>query len=387
MEHTLVAVFDKESEAQDALNDLAAEGFSRDDMYINAAQQGSMTQTSSADAIGAGAEQESIGERIASFFRELFGGEHTVRADMYSQAVERGGYVLTLTARDDEQVERATEILNRHNAVDMEEREAQWQGSDQTSAATHAPGAAAPAASTRTAAFEAGSEPGAGAKPADTTPRSERESEVIPVVEEELQVGKRVVQRGGVRVVPRVTEKPVQETVQLHDERVTVERRPVDQPASAADTAGGQERTVEVREITEEPVVAKTARVVEEVVIGKESRDRTETIQDTVRRTDVDVEQLGAQTSHSAASGTAADDDAEFRNHWQSSYAQAGGRYEDYAPAYQYGSTLGMDQRYRGQQWEAIEPQVRADWESTHAGNPWEKMSDAIRTGWEKVTR
>ncbi len=386
MEHTLVAVFDKESEAQDALNDLVAEGFSHSDMYINAAQQGSMGQTSSAGTTGTAVGQESIGERIASFFSELFGGEHTARADTYSQAIERGGYVLTLTARDDEQVERATEILNRHNAVDMEEREAQWQSSDQTSAAGLAPGAAAPAASTQTAALETGTVPGAGVKQTDTGARPQRESEAIPVVEEELQVGKRMVQRGGVRVVPRVTEKPVQETVQLHDERVTVERRPVDQPASAADTEGWKDRTVEVREMIEEPVVGKTARVVEEVVVGKESRDRTATIQDTVRRTDVEVEQLGAQTAHSATSGTATDD-TEFRNHWQSSYAQAGGRYEDYAPAYQYGSTLGTDQRYRGQQWEAIEPQVRADWESTHAGNPWEKMSDAIRTGWEKVTR
>ena len=201
-----------------------------------------------------------------------------------------------------------------------------------------------------------------------------------------MQVGKRTVQRGGVRVVQRVTEKPVQEAIQLHDERVTVERRPADQSTSAADAdAGLQERTVEVRETAEEPVVAKTARVVEEVVIGKEQRDRTETVQDTVRRTDVDVEQLGAQAA--AAHGGSMGDDADFRNHWQSSYAQAGGRYEDYAPAYQYGSTLGGDERYRGQRWDVIEPQVRADWEATHAGNPWEKAKDAVRVGWEKMTR
>jgi stress response protein YsnF len=68
-----------------------------------------------------------------------------------------------------------------------------------------------------------------------------------------------------------------------------VERRPVDRPATEADVAHG-EVSFEVRDTAEEAVVAKDARVVEEVVVGKEASDRTETISDSVRRTDVDVE-------------------------------------------------------------------------------------------------
>lgn len=401
MEHTLVAVFENESNAQNALNELVSSGFSRSDMRINAAQQDDMADTSSGRLDTAASGHESFGERIKDFFHDLFTGEDSARADMYSEAVHRGGYVLTLTAADDEQVERASDILDRHDPINMEEREAEWRSSGWAPvAATNSgsdsdigtdvglgtgtvgstpPMAAQPGAANSGTALRMSAEQDGMRTGADT-------EKVIPVVEEELQVGKRTVQRGGVRVVQRVTEKPVQESIQLHDERVTIERRPADQSTSAADTdAGLQERTVEVRETVEEPVVAKTARVVEEVVINKEQRDRTETVEDTLRRTDVDVEQLGTQAAGTRTGDIG--DDTDFRNHWQSSYAQAGGRYEDYAPAYQYGSTLGADERYRGQRWDAIEPQVRADWESTHAGSPWEKTKDAVRTGWEKMTR
>jgi uncharacterized protein (TIGR02271 family) len=118
----------------------------------------------------------------------------------------------------------------------------------------------------------------------------------IPVVEEELQVGKREVERGGVRVESRVEEKPVAAEVQLREERVHVERHPVDRPVTDADAAF-REGTLEVTERAEEPVVAKTARVVEEVVVGKQVEEHTETVRDTVRRTDVDVQEINTTKS------------------------------------------------------------------------------------------
>jgi uncharacterized protein (TIGR02271 family) len=398
MEHTLVAVFENESNAQDALNDLVSAGFSRSNMHINAANQDDLSGTPDTRVDAASLEQESMGQRIKDFFHDLFSGEDSDRADMYSEAVSRGGCVLTLTAADEDQVERASDILDRHDPINMNEREAEWKSTDRTSFTGTAADSTNATAGTVGSGAPMAAEPGLansgtalrmGAEQVGTQTGPDVAGEkVLPVIEEELQVGKRTVERGGVRVVQRVTEKPVQESVQLHDERVTVERRPVDPAtgAAAVDADGMQERTIEVRETVEEPVVAKTARVVEEVVIGKEQRDRTETVQDTVRRTDVEVEQMGAQAAGSSRTGAMADD-ADFRTHWQSSYAQTGGRYEDYAPAYQYGSTLGADERYRGQRWDAIEPQVRADWEAQHAGNPWEKTKDAVRVGWEKMTR
>lgn len=128
----------------------------------------------------------------------------------------------------------------------------------------------------------------------DTTINQGDES-TIPVVEEELRVGKREVEQGGVRINTRVEETPVQEQVTLRDETVHVDRRPVNRELSDADLANFQEGTFEVRERDEEVVVDKQARVVEEVTVRKDVEQRTETVEDTVRRTDVDVEQIGGR--------------------------------------------------------------------------------------------
>jgi uncharacterized protein (TIGR02271 family) len=116
---------------------------------------------------------------------------------------------------------------------------------------------------------------------------------VVPVAAEHLEVGKRTIDRGSVRVHSHVVETPVEEQVQLREETVQVERRPVDRPVGDVSNAF-QERSIEVRETVEEPVVAKTARVTEEVVISKNVEERVQTVSDTVRRTEVEVEDTRA---------------------------------------------------------------------------------------------
>jgi uncharacterized protein (TIGR02271 family) len=111
--------------------------------------------------------------------------------------------------------------------------------------------------------------------------------EVIPLAEENLEIGKRTVDRGTTRVRRYVVERPVEREVTLHGERVTIEhRKPVE---TSVPGHAFEERTVEVHETEEVPVVAKTARVVEEVAIRKEETDRTQTVRDTVRREEVEV--------------------------------------------------------------------------------------------------
>nr|WP_315400672.1 YsnF/AvaK domain-containing protein [uncultured Duganella sp.] len=156
--------------------------------------------------------------------------------------------------------------------------------------------------------------------------RAATERQAIPVVREELKVGKRTVQRGGVHVYQRVVETPVREDVTLREEHVTVERRPLDQAIDPDQVPAFQDKTFELRANAEEAVVQKSARVVEEVVVGKEVSQREQQVSDTVRGTEVEVEQL------------APDIDSHFRTHWQGNYAASGGRYEDYDPAYRYGS-------------------------------------------------
>ena len=112
-------------------------------------------------------------------------------------------------------------------------------------------------------------------------------------MEEQLVVGKREVQRGGARIHTFVTERPVEASVSLHEEHVSVERRPVDRTATDADF---QTKDITMTETAEEAVVGKTSRVVEEVVVGKTATDRTETVTDTVRRTDVEVSEITDDT-------------------------------------------------------------------------------------------
>lgn len=392
MENTLVGVYDSYSRAQDACNELVAAGFDRSDLQLSpseesaTARQASLTSTTRVEP-----EDQSFGAGIRNFFRDLFGGEDEYRehADTYSEAVRRGHYLLTVHAASEAQSDKAMEVMNRFSPIDIEERAEQWRSRGWTKYDEAAPALSDAEIEEERRTYTTGA-PLAGAaatQMADTTEASRQASgkeATIPVIQEELQVGKRQVDRGGVRVYQRVTETPVDETVRLREETVNVERRPVDQPASEADLAGMQEGTIEVRETAEEPVIAKTARVVEEVVIGKESRERTEQIQDTVRRTDVEVEQLGAS---GATSGTLVGDEA-YREHFQTTYGTSGGKFEDYASAYRYGSTAAADERFRGHDWSESEEEVHADWDSRYgATTPWEKAKNAVRYGWEKATR
>ena len=112
----------------------------------------------------------------------------------------------------------------------------------------------------------------------------------LQLAEEQLAVGKRLVNRGGTRVRRYVVETPVEESVSLHEEKVTLERHPVTDGRPVTDSFS--DRTIELTESAEEAVVSKTARVVEEVQLGKVATDRTETVRDTIRKEEVEIEQL-----------------------------------------------------------------------------------------------
>lgn len=114
--------------------------------------------------------------------------------------------------------------------------------------------------------------------------------EAIKVIEERLRVGKREVVKGAVRVRSYVVERPVEQQVHLHEEHLEVERRPVNRAVNAADDALFRERVVEAQAAGEETVVGKEAHIVEEVSLHKEATDRVETVRDTVRKTELEVE-------------------------------------------------------------------------------------------------
>ena len=204
---------------------------------------------------------------------------------------------------------------------------------------------------------------------------------VIPVVEEELQVGKRTKETGGVRVTTAVTETPVEADVKLHHEKVTVQRRAVDRPVTDADVAF-REGTIELKETAEEAVVRKQARVVEEIVLSKEGVDTTEKVRDKVRKTDVDVQEVATPTKVTHETYESFKPHAEA--HHKAHYASKGASLEEFTPAYRYGHTLATDSRYSTGDWATVEPEARKHWEAKNEGT-WEEFKDAVHHAWDKV--
>jgi hypothetical protein len=127
-----------------------------------------------------------------------------------------------------------------------------------------------------------------------------------------------------------------------------------DRLATERDLAAFKEGTIEVTETHAELVVNKQARMVEEVVIDGDVQEHTETVRDTVRRTDVDVGPLGKESTPRARDFSTYE--REFRSHYDTTFAPRGAPYDRWAPAYRYGYDLATDPRYREREWATIEP-------------------------------
>ena len=278
MDRVLIGVFDSKSQAETAGQELRARGLPEDRITVRGRTR---------EEVSAAATSVSDDEDHTGFFARLFGwleGDKSP-SPVYSEAIRRGSCVVVVEGISDDQVDETVRVLEQNGAVDIDERASKWRAEGWAGAPSSAEGV----------------RPQMQAKSEARTQMS-GESTRIPVVEEQLQVGKRAVQRGGVRVFARTTERPVQEDVTLREEHARVERRPVDRPATESELGRAfEEKAVELRETAEEAVVAKTARVVEEVEVTKEVAERTERVQDTVRRTDVEVEDLRGRSGSVSA--------------------------------------------------------------------------------------
>jgi len=273
MATTLVGIYDDLAQAQKAVQQLSQAGIRQGDITI-ASNDGGKGYTSYGGSNSRDyTTGSSIGNDISNFFGSIFGSDiNEDELDIYSEAVRRGSAVV-IVETNDQMTERASEVLNQHNAVDVDRRAAQYRASGYNKYDAKAP--LYSAEQTRT----------------ETQNYANQGEVALPVIEEQINVGKRVVQRGGVRVHTRITERPVEETVNLREEKVTVNRRPVDREFSDADRTTLNKGDFTVTTQGEEAVVSKEARVVEEVVVGKDVTERQETVRDTVKRTDVEVEE------------------------------------------------------------------------------------------------
>ncbi len=327
---TVVGLFEDASEAQRAIKDLRSSNIAKDSIrdFTSASSSAKQLDVLNTD----------IGEPDVHFYQE---------------GIRKGGTLVVVSAPEQD-AQRAAAIMARYNMVDVDARSTEYKAA------------------------------GSNYNLRDL----DNGDYVLPIVEEELKVGKRTVERGRMRIYTKMTETPVEEQVQLREEHVNVERRPVDRAVTDADMAAMKEGTIEMTEMAEEVVVSKRARVIEEVVVRKEATDRTETVRDTVRRTDVNVEQLGTQNTQSTQGMVSTSDyasyEGDFRSHYQKSYADSGYSYEEYTPVYRYGHTLATNELYNGREWNDIETDARTNWEQSNPGT-WEQFKDSVRYAWDKA--
>ena len=393
---TVVGVFDTMNDAENARDALLDNGFETSEVRLQsnpAAQDGDTLTTT--DRTITGASQGNAGDEgfmagIGRFFGDLFGSDDKEHAGHYSEAVRRGSTVVAVTVPDQSRVEEVRSILTACGAVDIDKRTENWRqdgysGFDPASQPYEADQIATERSRYQSASMR---QPDELLTPDNTESRQVAAGTVLPVVREDLEVGKREVDLGTVRVSSRTETRPVEEQVQLREERADIERRAVDRPATEADLKAFEGGSIEIHETSERPVVSKTARVVEEVVVGTEASTRTETVSDQVRSTVVEVDKSGGGMSTAAGMGSMGMSSPDYRNHYQTNLSSLGGSYEDYEPAYQYGSTLRADPRYANRSWDEIEADAHNDWTSRNpdGASTWEKTKMAVRHGWESMT-
>lgn len=268
MTTTVTAMYDSRSEAE-AARERLSQRVDADNVKI-------LDQSSSMNSEGS-----SSGGGMWASIKSAFMPDEDGHA--YEEGMRRGGYLLCAQVDDDEEAE-AIRLLEETNSVDFEERQQSWRNEGWAPYSASSSGMTGQSSQS----FQ------------NNTEGRVVEEEHIPIVEEQLQVGKRAVSRGGARVRSYVREVPVHEQVHLRQEHVSVERRPVDRTLAAGEVAGDsdllRERSIEMTETEEVPMVSKEARVTEEMVVRKTAEERTQDVEDTVRRTEVEIDE-GARAS------------------------------------------------------------------------------------------
>jgi stress response protein YsnF len=262
----IVTLYDTAEHAEAARRNLEAAGFAPSEIsMIN-----SKTLSVAGDKL-----------REPGLWHRLFGRDiQQYEAALYGRSVEAGGTVLTVRVPETD-VSRATAILNAHQSVDVLKR-AEQQGLIKSATTTKPTVASAPVTYAEAPPLT---------RAASGSSIALGNEEIIALAEEHLSVGKRVIQEGTTRIRRFVTEMPVEEQVTLHEEHARVVRRAIADPGYLRNL-DWTDKTIEITETTEEPVISKSARVAEEVVIQREGSDHVKTVRDKVRRQEVEVEHL-----------------------------------------------------------------------------------------------
>lgn len=289
--HNVVAVYASLSDAQRVRDRLIAEGIPNNDIRISSATERAETLTDT---------PSDTGEERPGFFRWLFGEIPENERDYYTRHFQENREAVSVWVTNETEREKAIGIMTAFAPIDLGEEE----GSARPAAIAEAAEAPLP----QSAKPDNGVGRGA-VRVGERHPRSGMgatgKEEVVPVIKEELEVGKRQVERRG-RIRIYTTERPVEETILLRDERTEIERRPASREATPAELAAGADREIETIERHEEPVVEKRGQVTEEVVVRHEAGEHEQTVRGTVQETHVEEEgKTGpASTQYERQAGT-----------------------------------------------------------------------------------
>lgn len=315
----VIGLFDKKAEAMRAYDALVSRGFRSADLDI-------LTSDDQDDKPKLAALGKSVREPDVH---------------VYLEGVRQGGTLITVNASEDK-VAKAAEVMSGYEMVNIDARLKDLRRTKSNLQLTD--------------------------------PKADQH--VFEVVEEVMDVGKKQIERGRMRVYSTVSEREVAQQVGLRDETIRVQRRPVSR--SVADERElFKERSVEMTEVDEEAVVTKSARVIEEVVIGKDVAEKMQTIREKLRRTDVQIEDVPGVRAYDDYAG-------EFRGYYTQRLASRGIAYERLDPAFRYGHSLGTKEPFRSQDWATIEPDIRRLWEEKNP-RTWDDVKDAVHYAWQKV--
>ena len=266
----IVTMFSNTADAEGAKRSLLKAGFDDNDIDVI-----------SGDRLN----KEEHEARHPGLWQRLFGDTvDEEQAEVYEDALRTGGVVLTLRA-DEEQLPRALSIIDAHDSGNMQQYGELGLRNDTDIQSS---------AGVPTDELYTGEVQPTGVTPVRTSlTGDETEEEVLRLAEERLEVGKRLVSEGSTRVRRYTVTDDVSKEVSLHEQHADIFRRPPTQHASP-DDVDWSEKTVEVAETHELPVINKTVQVKEEVVVRTDQSERVETVNDSVRRQEVDIDHARA---------------------------------------------------------------------------------------------
>jgi hypothetical protein len=324
MEHTLIAVFERRDVAERAVQDLSLAGFSPRQLRLSAPEPapGAAPQAGDGSAPGSG---------LRRFLSEVFGADDGDYARACSDALARGHHVLTVLAGDEIEVERAADIVERHNPLDIDEQAARW--------------------GARRLAGDALRMEADGRRQARQVARSGLQSARVEL--QSARHGSSQRAEGAVRGGETPTTA-----------------------VAAPDTGGGGvqrgAQRMSAHRIGRPDMLGNVGNL---APAGAASRSGADAAR-------ARAGGKGAVPAANSAGQASADD---FRAHWEDHYRATGGAYDDYVPAYRYGASMSATEGLRGRPWCDVETPMRIAWELRHPDLTWERFKAAVRHGWEKT--